>query len=335
MYSSDIWKREISPLLDVRLNWNDKLELNDGTFQLTKGTVEELNGLSILEPEIVYEQLNALITKTAHNHLTHLKTLENPYEDTSDFKREFKQLGTLLTDLKKPYIELLSEHAQFFNEIAEFKNTLEKPKDRPWKSIEYNERTEIDSIKKTPSKRTPVSEIIKAATQALNLAEPKIHASLECCVQPVFCCLSLLSCLKVMCWNPCERYRTGKIETRSPLKFAIDGFMDENRHIQAYQRFAAQLLNSETITEEAALGFAKLAPCANTLDLSNANGDQILQSNLSILLNATSKSQLCNTVHFSQSLLLNTQVQNFLFENQFIPLNEQDNFSTFIRRPIY
>ena len=73
MHSSWIWKHEIGQLYDLRFNWNDKLEVIDGTLRLTKGQSEEQDG-KLLIPDLydVAQHLDYLINNKAHSHLAHL-----------------------------------------------------------------------------------------------------------------------------------------------------------------------------------------------------------------------------------------------------------------------
>lgn len=359
MNSSDIWKREIGQLHDIQLNWNDKLEVVDGALRLTKGPEEAFDGkLFIPEPIDVANHLNLLIQSTATLQLKNLKNQTEHYEQIADFKREFKCLHHLISNLRdifkddqemKPHTLSLHENSSgFFSEIVEYKSSLKKPplKDRPVKSIEYNERTELNAIKETYPKRVPINETIKAARTAFKLAEPKANELEACCVKPIFCCLSTLSALKVLLWNPFEWLYKGQIATRTPFRYAIEDYMDNNRHIQAFQKFTRQILNCELITSEVAFGFAKLAEAATTLDLKNAKftdeslsldaaHPQIDPDNLSILLEAASGSKLCNTIHLSKSLLEWDYVQEFLSKHTFIQAASFEHSITYIRKPTF
>ena len=364
MNSSDIWKREIGQLHDLRLNWNDKLEVVDGALLLTKGPEEAFNGkLSISEPLDLAEHLKFLINTTAASHLNSLKTQPEYYEQVADFKREFKCFNNLVSSLKlifspkhacndtqiiECYSHLYELSSKLFSEIIDYKSSLKKPplKDRPWKHIEYTERTELSSIKGTYPKRVPLSETIKAAQRALRLAESKVNELEACCVKPLLCCLSTLSLLKVVLWNPLEKLYRGEVTTRTPLKYAIDDFMDTNTHIRAFQKFSCQILNCPLITYEVAMGFAKLAPCATTLDLKNAKfaneelsldaaHPQIDSYNLSLLIEAASGSKLCNTIHLSKPLLEWDYVQEFLSKHTFIQAADFEHSITYIRKPTF
>lgn len=350
MNSSCIWKQAIPPLLDLRLHWNDKLEVVDNAFQLTKGQAEESNGtLFIHEPSNVIECLNSLINETARTHLIDLRK-SNSYENLADFKRQFKCLNNLLSDLRhlfKDQFEPLYESSlQLFNEIVEYKQSLKKPLDRPIKHITYNERTELSSIKAFHPKRVPINETVKAAQAALTLAEPKIDESLECCVTPVFFCLSACSILKIFTWNPLELLYKGQVTTRAPIKWAVDDYIDSNKHMQAVQKYSTQLLNCPLITEEIAMGFAKLAPYATTLDLKNAmyrdpnlelkaSRPQIELKTLGLLLEAASASKICNTVHISKELLEWEDAHEFLTRHNFYPSDEYLNSFTYNRKILF
>lgn len=348
MNSSWISKHEIGQLYDLRLNWNDKLEVVDGALRLTKGHSEAADG-KLFIPDLydVTQHLDFLITNKARAHMAHLKDQRDHYEDVADFKREVKGLNHLISNLRhlfKDKFETLYEHsAKLFTDIVEYKANLKKPLDRPLKHITYNERTELSSIKGTHSKRVSIDETVKAAETAFKIAEPKLNESLECCVEPLFCCLSTFSLLKIVIWNPIEWMCKGHVSTKTPLKWAIDDYIDRNKHMQAFQKYSTQILNCEIITNEVAMGFAKLAPFATTLDLKNAtsavesntSNPQIDSNSLSLLLEAASASKLCNTIHISKCLLNWDYVSEFLSKHAFVVTNEYPNSFTYTRKPLF
>lgn len=361
MISSDVWKREIGQLYDLRLNWNDKLEVINSGLRLTKGSEEKIDGkLFIPESIDIAEHLKFLVNTTATLHLKSLKNQTDHYEQVADFKREFKCFNKMITDLRElfsakvcndpqiveHYSQLYKLSSNLFSEVVEYKASLKKPENRPEKSFQYNERTELSSIKETYPKRVPLNHMLEAAKAAIKLAEPKNLEPMGYCVKPFLCCLTALSVVKYIVWNPFEKCIWGEVTTRTPLKYSVDDYIDTNKHMQAFQKISRQILNCELITNEVALGFAKLASGATTLNLKNAKffseelpldakHPQIDQSNLMLLLKAASDSQLCNTVLMSKSLLEWNDVPEFLSKHSFIEADKFDHSVTYIRKTLF
>ena len=337
MNSSWIWKHEIGQLYDLRLSLDDTLEVVDGAFRLTKGETEKQDGkLIIPDLNAVSEHLNFLVHNKASTHLTHLKNQTDHYEDVADFKREFKCLNRLISNLRhifKDKFEMLYERSsKIFSEIVEYKRSLKKPLNRPIKHITYDERTELSSIKDTYSKRVPIDETVKAALTALKMAEPEVNEPVKRCIEPLFCCLATCSLIKIALWNPIEWLYKGNVSTKSPLRWSLDDYVENNKHMLAFQKFCNQLLNSDMITNEVAMGFAKLAPFATTLDLKNIDYSRIDSNTLSLLLEAACSSKVCHTIHISKNLLESDYVQDFLSKHAFIATIYDKHFTTYTRK---
>lgn len=295
----DCWSADVDVLSKLRTSWNDKLEIVDGSLNLVEGRRSRRKGASITtNPEAIANHLESLINNTATTYFLELKFSESQsseyYESIADFKRQVKCLKTRISDLQyvfrsfdcnqkshaDRYSALFEQAKSLWREVQDYKNSLEKPllSKRPVKNIQYNERTDLYTIKHTYPKRVPLQATVEAAKQALLLAQPQQRPFLRCIkaigkglvfAVPLFAA-GLLTVLKIVLWNPVEWLVQGEVRTISPLRWFLQKLKTDNPHMEAYQRFSTQLLHQPFITEEVVAAFKELAPQANLLDLGNA-----------------------------------------------------------------
>lgn len=291
------WQEDISTLTALRTQWGDILDVTNSRLQLEKGKYYSDSSQIILPyPSAVADHLEALINKTAKECFNFLQLSKNNtpapefYEKIVDFKREFKYLYKRISNLQytlrshpnKSYAErysaLFKLANDFLEQIKSYKSILQKPPiaERPIKHIEYNERTELVSIKWSYPERVPVGETVAAAKKALILAQPKpqplyikfisVIASRTLLMIP-FIAVGLLTVFKIVLWNPLEWLIRGEVRTISPLRLFTQALKIENRHTEAYQHFTTQIFHRPLITDEVAKAFEQLAPQAKLLDL--------------------------------------------------------------------
>lgn len=248
------WRNDISTLSSLRTSLNDKLTICEGSFDLKKGEGRRRLGVPIIEDfHAVAEHLECLIS-AGRNYFKALKTTKTNtndfYEEVANLKREVKQLYTStscightyrVVDCNIPayrkYYEtyLFVQTLNLLNEIRNYKHSLQKPplNQRPIKNIDYDERTELTSIKWSYPSRVPLEQTLATAKKAQALIRPKPL------VQKMFAHL-------------------------------FKDFHANNIHELAFQRFSTQLLHCPFITENVAHAFGELADHAEFLDLKYA-----------------------------------------------------------------
>lgn len=321
MNSNCTWKREIALIQDVKFDLIDH-----------KKTLEHLQSQVII---------------AAQTQLDHLKTQHENYEQVAGLKKEIKNLQDFISkipfkdEFKSNLTDLKELYSALYEEIARYKSKLPKPQ---LKHIEYTEDTELSSIKSTHSKRVLLSDTIKAAKTALMMADPKLDEPLDGYVSPIYYCLMTLSVLKIMLWNPLEWIFKGRVTSNTPIRYLMNNYIDNNKHMQAFQKFSTQILNCELITMTVASGFRELAPYATTLDLKkaiwenkkiplNKNQPQIDPITLDYLFEFTFTSRLCNAIHLSKQLH-NQDTSKLLSEYAFNEIEDHEHFKIYVRNPI-
>lgn len=197
------------------------------------------------------------------------------------------------------HLSMIQDQAYLLSlDVKKYKSTLIKPplRERSPKHIDYNERTHLSEIKLKYPKRVPLEDTVAAAKKALFLAGSSDQDSLYLaflkktysCVQthqrdPIYLkCMNVaiqgllltppmfLTILKTIIWNPIEYLFQGEVRSRSPLFLTFESLCNHRHHMQAYQRYATQLLHCPFITEQVAEAFERLAPHAESLDLEKA-----------------------------------------------------------------
>lgn len=294
------WLNDTNVLANLRIDWTDQLEVIDDCLHLNQGQHFRSMGRSVTsDPSVVGKYLESLITKVGQECFQHLQGLKDDtpayYEKVADFKRQVNYLRRGVIDLGKTfeshdcnnkshleqYSRLFKLATEFWAEVKKYKATLKKPslQERPVKQIQYNERTDFRLIKSHRyPKRVPIEETVKAAKQALLLAQTKQDLRSRCfkviSQKPILAIptliLGFLTVFKIVLWNPLERLICGEVRTISPISRFLPESVETKRHMQAYQLFSTQLLHQPFITDEVVKAFKELAPQANRLDLGTA-----------------------------------------------------------------
>lgn len=251
---------------DLRTRWTDKLSVVDNCFNLSKGKrlrsyseriIDDIPAVSkhlekLLQNDIPL-RCSLLISKGA---IGASDTSPSFYEEVALLHRQLKILRLKTIHLQLTFMRLndKSNEAQYQRyslralailEAFNYKERLKKPPPhlRPIKNIDYDLRTEPFFIKCTHSERVPVEQTVVAAKKALSYylkAQQKQKSSF---------------------WS-------------SPITFVSEYLFpnkDADMHIEAYQRFSSQLLQTPLISEKFALAFAELAPFVKKIDLSRAH----------------------------------------------------------------
>lgn len=299
MQNIQSWQRDIDTLQQWRSDLNDRLYIERDELLLIKGTHPRALGVSITpKPDALAQHIDKLLG-IAKQIFEDLEKNRAEYEEVTRFRMEVKSLKKSISDLKltfqrhdynNPIYENLYENlfktsSQIYLSVKQHKNDLKKPsvETRPKRPVEYNERTELASIRYFPSKRATISDILNAAKEALRLAtlnhelnqQTRLQKTLRIMIRvgiltPVYFAAALAQAPKILCWDPLERRIFGEQRTE-PFYEKILRMMTENStlHREAFQGYANQLLRFPIITDEAADAFCELAPHASELDLQN------------------------------------------------------------------
>lgn len=300
------WQEDAAVFGALRTHLNDKLYVAEGRLKLEKGSRSRMDGVPISsDPSALVTHLEALIKNTAQECFQSLQQSKSDrpeyYEQIADFKRQFKCLHSNIDKLQmtyrsrdcdnkkyaERYNELYEQSSTFLKQVKEYKSSLPKPpqNQRPFKHIDYDERTYLDSIKWKYPMRVPVSETVAAAKKALSLV-PKPRPLYMKCLSFIGASLFtaavigavFLTALKIVLWNPIEKLIRGEVRTLSPYTIAAGIYyrmIEEvigttSNHQKAYQSFTTQLLHRPHITDEVVEAFVQLAPRADLLDLGMA-----------------------------------------------------------------
>ncbi|MBA3604147.1 MAG: hypothetical protein H0W50_11040 [Parachlamydiaceae bacterium] len=291
------WQNDTSIFNALRTNLNDKLDVVNGRLKHKMGQNSRASGSSISEsPETVADYIESLIDVTAPKIFESLKQVSSNspefYEKVADFKRQFKCIYKRTSDLQftftdldihndrlaQRYSQVFHKASAFLQQIKQYKSNLAKPplEERPRKQINYDNRTDLRSIKYSYPKKVPLEETIVAANKALELAQVKPQSMFREAISfiannillsPVVFLMASLTVIKIVFWNPFERLIKGKVSSTSPLRWLLDFEKVQSSHMKAYQIFTTQILHCPWITEEVAESFKKLAHHAELLDL--------------------------------------------------------------------
>ncbi len=279
-------------LREMSLECSDTIDVKDGCLQLKKGTASfsyfQSQEISNPHPSALGNHFETLIDSTVKEYFNSLQTVNDDtpehYDQVSLFNRDVKRLCRVISDLQyqlrsrdstqaKHYSQLFDKASTLRDEIKKYKKTLAKPAQPRVEHAEYNERTELRSIKPFHSKHVSPQSTRAAALKALQFAKTRKSESVfNKCFRLITSIPSVIATvLKIVLWNPIEWLIRGEIRTESPYQTFLLETEGLNRHMDAFQSYVGQLLRQPQITEEVADVFAELAPDAKCLDLNYAD----------------------------------------------------------------
>jgi hypothetical protein len=287
------WQKDTDLLANLRTSWNDELDISSGRLELKIGNRKVSYPNILKQPIQIAEYLENLLKTSAEECFKNLQTSKNDlpefYEKVALFQKQVKILFSLSStfeyqlrnsNTKKyapSYLKIFDQSYSLFERVKKYKSELRKPsqEERPIKHFEYNERTQLSSIKYYHPKRVPLNETVAAAKKALSLSPStsrsqrilKTIGKVILLAIPIIA-LSIISVLKLVLWDAYASLLCGKVFTSSPLLDFLDRFIIENTdHWKAYQALCKQILRQSYITKDVVNAFKEVASHAETLDL--------------------------------------------------------------------